>query len=176
MLSKFSRPSTCLFVQATIPTCRYVIVRESTVQPICVAAGSFEHDDSETLATRVREELANRGLSASHAVLLLPRGDVEVNSLRLPPASEDELPEMVSNMLAQRADDEPTVHDFIVSAEADDGSLDLLTFTVDRQVLDTWIGRFREHGIRLQAITFGGIGAVRLLGEAQPNPLAPPLS
>ena len=171
MLNQFSRTPTCLFVQATRPTCRYVIVREATTQPICVAAGAFDHGDPETLAERVRDELSSKGLSAARAVLLLPRGDVEVNSLRLPPASDDELPEMVANMLAQQSDDEPTVHDFIVSDEsAEDGSLDVLTFSVARHVLDTWLARFRDQNIRLQAVTFGGIGAVRLLGEVSTNP------
>ena len=172
MLGKIKTTSTCLFLQPTWPVCRYVVVRPGESRPQLIAAGSFDAELPEALVEHMKAELASRKVSVSRAVLLLPRGNVEVNSLRMPPASEDELPEMVSNVIAQQVDDsgEANVHDFVVSETHDDESQELLTFTVTESILKEWSSRFREQGIRLQSVTFGGIGAVQLLESVSVRP------
>lgn len=172
MLGKIKTTATCLFLQPSWPLCRYVVVREGESRPQLVAAGSFDAELPETLVGHLKAELASKKVAVSRAVLLLPRGNVEVNSLRMPPASEDELPEMVGNVIAQQVDDsgEGHVHDFVVSETHDDESLELLTFTVTESILKEWSARFREQGIRLQSVTFGGIGAVQLLESVAARP------
>lgn len=182
MFDKLSSPTTCLFLQATRPVCRYVVVRESANRPVLITAGSFEHDAPESLVEHCREELGKKKITVTRAVLLLPRGDVEVNSLELPPATEDELPELVANVLAQQIDDggEPIVHDFVGSSNATQSQTDtatepsdthdVLTFTVAESSLNVWKQRFKEQNLKLQSITFGGIGAVHLLEQISTKP------
>lgn len=172
MLDKLTSPSTCLFVQATQPICRYVVVRKTAGQPELVNAGSFEHDERDTLVEHVRKQLTESNVVVSRAVLLFPRGDLEMNSLRLPPANKDELPELVSNMVAQLVDDAAmsNVHDFVVGQELEDGSHDVLTFTVSALRLDEWKQQFKRQNIKLSAVTFGGIGAVSLLNQVSNHP------
>jgi len=149
------------------------VVRESANRPHLIAAGSIEHDDAPaSLVQSIREELRQSSVSVSRAVLLLPRGDLDVHSLSLPPATEAELPEMVGNMLAQKADDSAEcVHDFVLSQHVGDAeSRDVLTFTIGSESIDTWVARFKEHSLRLEAITFGGIGAVSLLNQVAQHP------
>ena len=170
MLKKLNRSSTCLFVQATLPTCRYVVAREGANLPVLEAAGSFEIEDTADLVEKVRDQLSD-GPSVSRAVLLLPRGEVDVSTLRLPPASDAELPELVANLLAQQAEEHNSaVHDFVVSKLFDDGSRDVLTFSVAETTLNTWKQRFREINVRLEGITFGGLGAVSLLNQLAKDP------
>ncbi len=195
MLDKFSKTPNCLVMQGSQPVSRYIVVREDTDRPLLVAAGRFEHDNLETLVEHARQELSTQGLKVSRAILLLPRGDVDVNSLQLPPATEDELPELVSNLLAQQADDstELFANDFLVtgasqagnvdtsstesgshesdgSATSDASSHEVVTFSVPQATVDEWSQRFKEQGFRLQSVTFGGLGAVHLLGQVSTNP------
>ena len=170
MLKKLNRSSACLFVQATLPTCRYVVAREGTKLPILLSAGSFEIGSIDDLAERVREELSD-GPNVSRAVLLLPRGEVDVSSLRLPPASEEELPELVSNLLTQQAEEHVnSIHDFVVSKLLDDDSRDVLAFSVSEETLNAWKQRFRDIRIRLEGVIFGGLGAVSLLNQVAKHP------
>ena len=118
MIGKLSKTSTCLFLQAAQPVSRYVVVREApNSRPVLTQAGRFEHNHIDTLVDHARKQLSDQGVSVTRAVLLLPRGEVEVNSLELPPATEDELPELVGNMLAQ-ADEtgELITSDFLITA------------------------------------------------------------
>ena len=172
MLDKFSSPSTCLILQPSTPTSRYLVVRAGAGKPQLVLAGAFEHNDTESIVDRASEELASRSVSVNRAVLLMPRGEVEVNSVRLPPATEDELPELVANMAAQQVDDtsETNVNDFIVCQEVEDGSHDVLTFTMSQEKLDLWKQRFKKIGVKLSSVTFGGIGAVSLLNQVSNHP------
>lgn len=170
MLHQFKRSPYCLFVQATRPTCRFVLVRERADSPELILADSLLTDDSDSLAAQIQPQLP-KGLSISRVVLLLPRDTVEMNSLRLPPATEEEIPELVLNLLTQQLEDGPgCVHDFIVSREASDGTRDILTFTMPDEQITTWKTQFRAQGFNLEAITFGGIGAVSLLNQVTQRP------
>ena len=164
-----NRSSTCVFVQATLPTCRYVVVQQAAGAPVLVSAGSFELDDVSLLAENLRNELAATP-AVSRAVLLLPRGDIELNSLRLPPATDEEIPELVENLLAQHFDDSDHIHDYVVSKHLSEDSRDVLTFSITSGALDVWLQRFKEHGFKLEVITFGGIGAVHLLNQVAQHP------
>ena len=172
MLDKFSSPSTCLILQPSTPTSRYLVVRGGADKPQLVLAGAFEHTDTESIVDRTREELARHSVSVNRAVLLMPRGELEVNSVRLPPATEEEMPELVANMAAQQAEDATSVNvsDFIVCQEIEDGSHDVLTFTMPQEKLDQWKQRFKKSGMKLSSVTFGGIGAVSLLNQVSNHP------
>ena len=175
-------------MQAAVPVSRYIVVSESQSRPVLVSAGRFEHTDLETLVEHARQELSSQGINVSRAVLLLPRGNVEVNSLQLPPSSEAELPELVANMLAQKADDasELVASDFLITDESEEETVpdsltepeqadlqklhDVLTFSVPQSTVDDWSRRFKEQNLKLVGITFGGMGAVDLLSQVSTKP------
>lgn len=164
--------SNCLFVQATSPVCRYVVLSKDSDNPAYIASGAFEHAEGEDFVAEIRKRLAGDRISVSQAVLLLPRGDVEVNSFRLPPSTEEEIPNLVANMVAQQVDDAggQFATDFVIGHHDVDGSMDVLSFTVDGPVMDSWEARFRAEGLKLVAVTFGGMGAVHLLGQVSTKP------
>lgn len=171
MFDPLKRPSNCLFVQATSPVCRFVVVQASHERPKLILAGSFEHDGSDSLLPAIKNRADEAGIRVSRAVLLLPRGELDVNSLRLPPANEDEIPELVGNLLAQQVDDATAcVHDFVVCHTDNDDSSDVLTFTLGEETIEKWKNRFKAKSIKLEAITFGGIGAVALLNQVANHP------
>ena len=170
MWKPWRKSNSCLFVQATLPTCRYALVQESAHDPQLVCVGSFELEDLSELAEKARHEVRSYG-AVTRAVLLLPRGEVEVNALSLPPADEAELPGLVGNLVAQTSEElADAVHDFVISKVMDDASRDVLAFTVRAEVLNEWTLQFKAHGFALETITFGGLGAVCLLNEVTQNP------
>lgn len=170
MLKSLPRNSLCVFVQATLPTCRYVVIRESAGAPVLITAGSVDIEGYDELARAVQTQLAG-GPNVSRAVLLLPRGEIEVHSLRLPPATEEEVPELVVNLIQQQVEENfAGVHDFVVSQQHDDDGRDVLTFTVSEERLQIWQQGFKQHGFKLEAICFGGLGAVSLLNQIAQRP------
>jgi Tfp pilus assembly PilM family ATPase len=54
-----------------------------------------EADDDQRLADRIKEELSQRGIKATTTIVVIPRSSVEIRELNLPPAPDNELPEMV---------------------------------------------------------------------------------
>ena len=172
MLDQLKSPATCLFVQWTRPNYRYLLVKRGPSRPRLLMAGSFEHTDDATVLERMQQEIVSRGGKLQQAVVLLSRGDLEVATLRLPPATADEIPELVQNMVAQTAEDSthPPVTDFVVVNHGEDGSHEALAFTCSTAAIDELSDRFKARKTRLIGITFGGFGAVQLLKQVSTHP------
>ena len=162
---------TCLFVQWTRPICRYLLVSRSQSVPRVVDVGSFQTDDQQPLVEQLHAHAASRNLRFRQAVVLLPRAELDVTSLNLPPATAAELPELVKHAVIQETDDAGLsyVSDFIVTRQADDAS-ETLAFSCDEKSLDALTAGFKSAGTNLCAVTFGGFGAGHLLKQISRRP------
>lgn len=172
MLGRLATPPTCVFVQLAQPTSRYIVVRESAERPTLLAAGAFECEEPSRMVENLRSDLSQKGISPSRAVLLLSRSDLEMATLRVPPATDEELPGLVANLaqqqLADVAGDYAT--DFVVCPAASDDSSAVLSFTAPAQKVQDWQQQFRACNMKLIAATFGGMGAVNLLNQVSNHP------
>lgn len=158
-----AQPSLCLFIQASRTDCRYVVVERSQAAPKLLGGGSFELQE-QPLTAQVRDHAAAQNLRVRHAVLLLPRSELEMVSLHLPPASESELPELVQGALLQEQDDAATrpVSDFLITHH-DGESTEVTVFSVDESSVDRWKAEFKAAGLNLIGVTFSGAGAAEML-------------
>ena len=172
MLNYLTKPTACLLVQATLPVCRYLIVKRSETLPELLAAGAFEPDPDQPFVSQLQTEIDQHGIPVRRVVLLLPRNEIEVDTLRLPPANDDELPELVANLTIQKSEDDGQglLNDFLVRRQESDESCDVLTFSASRSSIQDWQQQFKSANWKLIAITFGGLGAVRLLQQVTTKP------
>ena len=139
--------------------------------PRIKAVGYWEVDESQPLVEQLQEQLATQDIRCRQAVLLLPRADLEVSSHQLPPATNDELPELVDSAVAAEFDDTggTQVSDFLVTHHDATGS-EVLTFSLCDQRKSDFKHRFKAMGLNLVAITFSGLGAVKLLQRVVQRP------
>lgn len=172
MLQKLAKPVTCLLVQTTYPVCRYLVVRRSSPRPTLLATGAFEPNSETPLVEQLQQHVADQRIRGSQVVLLVPRSDLEMDTLRLPPADDEELPELVQNLVAQKAEDDgATIHsDFLVRHEEANESKEVLTFSMSHPAIQEWQQQFKAVKLRLASVTFGGLGAVRLLSQVTTKP------
>lgn len=171
MLNKLNSPKTCLFVQCTQPVRRYLLVERALPFPRILAAGSFDADDSGSLAEQLQEQLATHKVRCRQAVLLLPRSALEVASHQLPPAKKDELPELVYNAAASECDEAAgaQVSDFLVTHQ-DDTGCETLVFSLPDQRINDFVSSFKTAGMKLLGITFSGLGSVQLIKQVIQHP------
>ena len=171
MWNLLNRRNTCLLVQWTRPLCRYVLAERGSLAPRVLEVGSFETDDSQPVAEQLRQHAASQNVRCRQAVLLLPRAELDVSSLNLPPATKAELPELVSSAVALETDDaaDTRVSDFLVTHQ-DDAACETLVFSSDETAINQFKSSFRTAGLNLLGITFSGMGTVELLRHLAHRP------
>ncbi len=177
MLNRLNPPKTCMFVQCTQPIHRYLLVERASPVPRILAAGSLDAEDSRPLAEQLQEQLATHKVRCRQAVLLLPRGELEVTSHQLPPATKSELPELVYNATAAEFDDTAgeQINDFLVTHQ-DDTGCETLVFSMPDQRIKDYVASFKTAGMKLLGITFSGLGSVELLKRVIQRPAATAVS
>ena len=165
--NRINEPKKALFVQATQPVCRYLLAARDPSGPHVTACGSFELDDRLPLAQQIKERILEQGIQTQHVVLLLPRAMVEVASHNLPPATKEELPELVSHAVALAADDAsgPRTIDFLVTSQ-DHAGIDTLVFSSEEARVRKLEASFKSAGFQLSSVTLSGMGSVELLRHA----------
>jgi hypothetical protein len=103
-----------------------------------------------------------------HVILLLPRAELDLCPLKLPPSTPEEMPELVENMITQALDDvaSPLVTDFVTLRDPGE----VLAFALRRDRLNELIQQFAAAKLKLAHATFGGLGAIQLLDQAAKRP------
>ena len=169
MWNRFKSAKTVLFVQWTAPTCRYVVVNTGAASPTIVSANSLEIAPDACPAETIQQHLATENIRCRHAVVLLPRSDMDVSELSLPPATDAEITQLVSNAISLELEDSSTERttDFLVTARSDQHT-NVLAFSLETSVIEELTKRFASLQMNLLAITFGGLGASQLLTQLVP--------
>ncbi|MBM4074990.1 MAG: hypothetical protein FJ267_05030 [Planctomycetes bacterium] len=162
-----NRNRICLFVQMTQPVCRYVVVERGSPTPHLLVAGSFEVAEDRPLVDQVKEEIQSLNVKPRHAIALLLRTDIEISSIHLPPATPQELPDLVKNSAMLDADDSAgeRVYDYLVTHQ-DEEACDALVFSAEEKRLEQLSADFKRAGFSLIGATFSGLGAMELLNHA----------
>lgn len=163
------KPSNCVIVQWGERTSRFIVIDEVDKRPRLLNAGSLTCDAPAELGERLSEELTARKIRCRQVVLLLPRGELEVNAISLPTASDDELPQLVENTIAMELE-EPglQVTDFSIS-QRDEGGCEVLAFSIQKLRLEVFRAALVDAGFRLSAATHAGLGVVELLRHLVPQ-------
>lgn len=158
---------TCVFVQMTRPECRYLLVERNESAPIVLAGGAFEVQTT-SLAEELRDHLAEQNQRVRHAILLLPRSELESAALNLPPSSESELPALVQTALLQEQEDSDIqrVSDYLITHQ-DTQSTEVTAFSVDSKSLTQWTDQFKAAGMTLIGVTFSGTAPGEMLPSAR---------
>jgi len=173
MWNRFKSAKTVLFVEWTSPTCRYVVVNTGSESPTIISANSLEIAPNACPAETIQEHLAAANISCRHAVVLLPRSDMDISELSFPPATDAEISQLVSNAISLELEDNSTERttDFLVTARSEQNT-NVLAFSLETSVIDELTERFAALQMNLLAITFGGLGASQLLTQLVPVPNA----
>lgn len=167
-----------LIADLTDQAVRYLVVRFSKDRIQLISRGQFDvhsQDDGVGLAQQIRMLLDEQSISCNQACLLLSRPSIDTVTDSLPPASTDELPILVANLVAQHDEDaDQKVIDFLVTSQSDDKGIDVLAMTCDRSMIESHQKEFSRNGFSLRNITYSGLGAVELLGKVahQKQPIA----
>ncbi len=127
----------------------------------------MERDEELDVATQLREELCKASVDCKRAAVLLTRPTIETVSGSLPPASEDELPDLVASLVTQETDDagERVVDFLTIPAQPSQSSIDVLAVTCHRSMIDSIQAQFKDAGFKLEAVTYSAVGSIRLLRE-----------
>ena len=153
MLNQLRRPSPHVFLQWG-STCRYVVAQKAATGLEVISTGTLEPSQELSLAECLRDELANRKLRCRNVVLLLPRTAIELTSLSVPAATEDELPSLIHHAAALELDDPGTerVTDFFVTRE-DEDSCEALAYSVSATSFAEHQQSFKDAGFQLTSVT-----------------------
>lgn len=168
--TRSKRSGPLLLVDLSEPSPRYLVVTRGQDRLTALAGGQIERDEETDVATQLREELSKASVACKRAAVLLTRPTIETVSGSLPPASEDELPDLVASLVTQETDDAgERVVDFLTipaaPAEPSESSIDVLAVTCDRGMIEQTEARFKDAGFRLEAITYCAVGSIRILHE-----------
>ncbi len=163
-LNQLNRPRTCLFVLWTQPICRYVLVARDSPGPRVLKADSFETDQDEPSAAELQSQLDRQEIRCRQVVLLLPRAKLDIASHSLPPATEEEIPELVASAVALENDDAGTsrVSDFLVTHQ-DGAGCETMVFSSGEAEINDLKSEFKDAGFNLASVTYSGVGASELL-------------
>ena len=112
-------------------------------------------DNAESLGAFLREAMRQSRVGVKHAILNIPREQVVLNTLNLPPTPSEELPSLVRFQIAKElpfAADQAVI-DFALSGEHDPKSpCTPLVAAVRNEDLDFYRGVAREAGLTIERI------------------------
>ncbi len=103
---------------------------------------------------RIAEELDARGISRPPALVAVGRGSIELRQLQLPPAPDDELPDMVRFQAAREFNelDEKWLLDFVPIDQATDGPRTVLAMAIAPAVIRQIEGVCEQAGLKMQRL------------------------
>ena len=99
--------------------------------------GSEADQLEQRVGQRIAEELDARGISRPPALVAVGRGSIELRQLQLPPAPDDELPDMVRFQAAREFNelDENWLLDFVPIDQGTDGPRTVLAMAIAPAVI-----------------------------------------
>jgi|GEM_PF-5945600 len=132
---------------------------------------------AEMLGERLAAELAKAGGSGARAIVAVGRADVEIRRFTLPPASDDELAELVAVQALSEAGaggDTATV-DYVPQPVADNGGRPVEAVLADAKMLEAYQAFANSSGIKLRRMVLRPYASASLLGyfQDQENPEFP---
>jgi len=139
-----------------------------------VATGNLptESDDEEKLAPGqlLNAELARLGIRKAEAVVALNRRQVDVLPMELPPASDDELPTLVSNQVLRDGGDlaESGLIDFVALDDPEGQSRHVFAFVVESTVMDDVQQQCTAAGLKVTSVVYRALASVSLLQHLVP--------
>ncbi|MCA9184355.1 MAG: hypothetical protein R3E01_30815 [Pirellulaceae bacterium] len=159
------RSRTCVIISPSDDMTRYMYVRRESAMPRVLAVGEFHRDLQQPWSGQLKAALAAQKIRGRDAMVLLPRSDLEISTLRVPPATEKELPQLVHNLLGESTGDpsNPQIVDYVVARSADEHGCEVLTVGCPEQQLQTVRQSLSECGLTLRHATYATFGAVELL-------------
>ena len=168
--TRSKRTGPLLLVDLSEQSPRYLVVTRGQDRLNVLASGRMERDEESDVATQLRKELSEASVVCKRAAVLLTRPTIETVSGSLPPASEDELPDLVASLVTQETDDAgETVVDFLTIPAQPSGSpessIDVLAVTCHRSMIDSTQAQFKDAGFKLEAVTYSAVGSIQLLRE-----------
>ncbi|MBI5765430.1 MAG: pilus assembly protein PilM [Planctomycetes bacterium] len=142
-------------------TVRMVLVRPRADGVDMLKASSVEipstvrHDDAESLGAFIREAMSQVGISASQAMISIPRDHVVLNTLELPPMPADELPAIVQFQITKELpfSAEEAALDFAVSGVFDPKApVSVLVAAVRREQLNFYQQVVENAGLSVERV------------------------
>ncbi len=135
------------------------------------AAESGGEQPAATIAEQIAAALAERGLHRVETLVAVGRENIELRQLTLPPAPDDELPDMV-RMLALRelnALEEDWPLDFLPVDRTLDQSTRVLAAAIDPALVAQIQETCQQAGLKPQRIVLRPCAAASLLNRVQPE-------
>ena len=168
------RNQPCLVVQTAHPDLHFLIVDPIDTRLNVLDCGTIEPIVDESISDTIARIVERCKVQPRQAILLLSRPEIDVTSIELPPADEDEVAELVTHTVAPAGDDETNVIDYLIGTHRPDNTRTAMTFQCDKATLDDYRTAFRRHGMELQGVTYRGYGSVHLLRRIslRPAPVA----
>jgi Tfp pilus assembly PilM family ATPase len=131
----------------------------------------WNEDDSagdkveQRIGQRIAEELDARGIARPQTLVAVGRGNIELRQLQLPPAPDEDLPDMVRFQAAREFNelDENWLLDFVPIDEATDGPRTVLAMAIAPAVIRQIEGVCEHAGLKMQRLLLRPCAAASLL-------------
>lgn len=127
---------------------------------------NFESLNPHQIAGEVQEFLEAAGISRENMILGIPRDEVVIRRLQLPLEVEDNLDQVVQFQVEkyEPREEEKSCYDYLVVDRDEERARILINvYMVRRSVLDKYLARLGEFGIRPVAATLNAIGVAQSL-------------
>lgn len=114
----------------------------------------------------LKGELAKQGIIEKQLKLLLPREDIVLRSLELPPAAPAELPDMVRLQTAAKSTvpiDLLVCDYWPLAPQSQRTTIDILVGTLARTALDPVLATFAKAGLAVQSVGVSSLALARLV-------------
>ena len=150
---------TTLFIQKGTQQALYLVASPKQERLQVTAFGILE---SENPVSEITEQLTAQKIRPRNLVLLLPRAEFDVNIYQVPFLDEDEIPSLISNLVAESHEGEETTTDFLLNAKDASDSQNALTWTLSSQKLKDFAAEAKTSGMSLMAVTSHTMGSISL--------------
>jgi Tfp pilus assembly PilM family ATPase len=129
--------------------------------------GSEADELEQRVGQRIAKELDARGIGRPPALVAVGRGSIELRQLQLPPAPDEELPDMVRFQAAREFNelDEHWLLDFVPIGEGADGPRTVLAMAIAPAVIRQIEGVCEHAGLKMQRLLLRPCAAASLLTD-----------
>ena len=146
------------------------VVEEAFALPIATAAADGGPDEQE-LGRQIAQALHARGIRRIETLVAIGRANIELRRLSLPPAPDDELPDLV-RLLAQREFnelDEKSRLDFLPDGQSADQPRTVLAAAIGPDLLGHIENALQAAGLKAEHLVLRPGAAASLLTRSQPQ-------